>query len=180
MQFNHLFLKSQGIMESLLKAITTNEESDSTHIFFQFLWNAISVALITESSAWTSKIFSKTRKQICIAIPKNSSTSWGTWIRCFISVTLNPFWVGRRPNNSMLTGLGGWMMTSNFFKVTKSLTDELETLEVLFPERLTADWMPIRFRVLKSALVPWVPNCAKDVTMVACITVLHWGDQPLS
>jgi len=31
------------------------------------------------------------------------------------------------------------MLTSNFFKVIKSLTEELETFDVLFPERLTAE-----------------------------------------
>lgn len=34
-------------------------------------------------------------------------------------------------------------MTSNFFNVIRSLTDELELLEVLFPDKLTADFMEL-------------------------------------
>jgi len=56
MQFNHPLLKCQGTMLLLEKAFTTNMESDSNQKFNQFLWKAISMALIAPSnSAWKAE-----------------------------------------------------------------------------------------------------------------------------
>jgi len=44
MQFNHLFLKAQGIERGFLKANTRSKESVSSQMFFQFLLWAISIA----------------------------------------------------------------------------------------------------------------------------------------
>jgi hypothetical protein len=69
---------------------------------------------------------------------------------------IHPVHGGDQIISLMFIGLGGCTMTSNFFKVIKSLTDEsdslevlfpviksltdeLDSLEVLFPERLTAE-----------------------------------------
>jgi len=51
LQFIHLFLKQQGIIELLLKAITASDESDSIHKFVHLLWFAISTALIIAGSS---------------------------------------------------------------------------------------------------------------------------------
>jgi len=99
---------------------------------------------------------------------------------------IHPMYGGDQIISLMFIGLGGWTITSNFFNVTRSLTGEFDLLDVLLPERLTADIMELMAN-LQFGFISWNLHwfleyqiVLKILTIEAWITVLHYGDQPLS
>lgn len=192
LQFLHLFLKQHGIRVMDLNAKTTSAESVSIHIFLQFIWSAISMALrIPESSAWKAvppPIFSakaslKTASESLNIPPQEEVLG----VAAPSVLHFNQFWYGGCQIISLMTGAyGAWMLTLHFFRMIKSLTEDLDVLSVLLPVKEIAA-MILLIPILQLKGFPWNLNWFLANQMVLMIfiiaartTTLHCWDQDLS
>jgi len=188
-QFIHLFLKLHGTREMDLKAMITSEESVSIHKFLHPLWFASSTALMTaDISAWKAvpppKFSAKQARKIAswfLKIPPQDEVMLfdAPSVLHLIQLTIG----GYQITSMMLGALGAWIFMLNFLKMIKSLWDEDEALEVLLPERATADIMELmedlQWKDLLSNLFWFLVNHRLLIILIM-ITTLHCGDQLLS
>ena len=160
LQLYHLFLRLQGIRVAFLKAITTKAESVSIQRFSHLLWLAISIALSTpDISAWYADpppMFSaKQQSKIALEFLNIPPQEEFVVFEAPSVLHFTQLAMGGCQITSLMTGaLGGCMLILNFFKMTRSLTEELEAFEVLFLDRATLEIM-LLIANLQCVLLDW-------------------------